>query len=204
MAFLSSKKLWAFSFPLLNKSPMQEFCAYLHQGNSIFQSNTNSVYFSLRLVCVDKRKKLKKSPLQKSTKIDAHTLHTTQPKKFQKWKILSSKWRENTGFIQVCTKTKATPPQSEKTMPIRIEQGNDRARVSPCRIEGCESMRKLYTPEPPKATPAPPPHPKHLIHASTVPWKGRSFTPLPPQRDGQSFFRLILNQEDEEHTINPC
>lgn len=72
------QRFWAFSFSLLNKSLMQEFCAHLHQGKHIFQSNTNSVHFSLRLVCVHKRKKLKKSPLQKSTKIDAHTLYTSQ------------------------------------------------------------------------------------------------------------------------------
>lgn len=123
MAFLSSKRLWAFSSLLLHKSLMQEFCAYLRQGKSIFQSNTNSVYFSLRLVCVDKRKKLKKSPLQKSTKTDAHTLHTTQPKKFQKWKILSSKWRENTGFIQVCTKTKPTPPSLRRPCSLGLNKG---------------------------------------------------------------------------------
>lgn len=46
--------------------------------------------------------------------------------------------------------------------------------------------------------------PKHLIHASTVPWKGRSFTSPPPQRDSQGFFQLTAKQEDEEHSVNPC
>lgn len=125
MAFLSSKRLWAFSFPLLNKSPMQEFCAYLHQGNSIFQSNTNSVYFSLRLVCVDKRKKLKKSPLQESTKIDAHTLHTSQhnPKSLKNERFFQVNEEKTLDLSKFAPKQRPNPRSLRRPCPLGLNKG---------------------------------------------------------------------------------
>lgn len=124
MAFLSSKRLRAFSFPpLLYKSLIQEFCAHLHQGKNIFQSNTNSVYFSLRLACLDKKKKLKKNSLWNSANIDPKALLMTQPRSFKNERFIKVNEYKTLDLSKFAPK-QSQHPQSKTTPLIRIEKGN--------------------------------------------------------------------------------